>query len=335
MATSQEGVVFRKEESEECDIWDDKALIIAYDKAVKAAKDDIIGENVDDEQQQGASTSQDKQLKPEAETSKDDQQKPDGFRNRKKKQNKRQRVKKKKVKSKWFVGDRCRAMYSDDGVVYDAVIKSIDKENNKCWVLYTDYGNEEEIDIGDVLLPESDTEGRENLHVENGGYDSQQSMEWDQSQSPMHPGSRGGQPYWQQHERHPPPPAPPRIPNFNPMNHPYYHPFSSGYPPSNPWLAAMHHGTTPPRIPPIPPPPPVPQDALDGDEDALFSMLISWYMSGYHTGYYQGVKAARAPYHRESGRTPSSREASQSSSRFRQPRSQREKPSAGTSEPRR
>lgn len=36
-----------------------------------------------------------------------------------------------------------------------------------------------------------------------------------------------------------------------------------------------------------PPPPPVDDDVMDGDNEAMCSMLMAWYMSGYHTGYYQ------------------------------------------------
>lgn len=36
-----------------------------------------------------------------------------------------------------------------------------------------------------------------------------------------------------------------------------------------------------------PPPPPIGEDGVDGDNEAMCSMLMAWYMSGYHTGYYQ------------------------------------------------
>lgn len=37
----------------------------------------------------------------------------------------------------------------------------------------------------------------------------------------------------------------------------------------------------------MPPPPPPIEDGIDGDNEAMCSMLMAWYMSGYHTGYYQ------------------------------------------------
>lgn len=37
----------------------------------------------------------------------------------------------------------------------------------------------------------------------------------------------------------------------------------------------------------MPPPPPPIEDGIDGDSEAMCSMLMAWYMSGYHTGYYQ------------------------------------------------
>ncbi|XP_002733221.2 survival motor neuron protein-like [Saccoglossus kowalevskii] len=277
MAASSEGVVFRNDKSEESDIWDDEALIKAYDKAVKAVKDEIINDS-----------------------SKDIQSNPDTGcekRIRKKKSNRDKKLRKKKIKSKWHVGDRCRAVYSEDGIIYDAVIKSIDRDNNRCWILYTGYGNEEEIDINDLLHPEYEVDSRHDNLQEN-GYDSHQSMDCNEfGQSPAHPTSTWHNYPGNSRFSHPPPP-PPRIPpHFNPMNpvnNPYYNFFPTGYQTMHPWFgAAMHPGSTPPRIPPIPPPPPITQDATAGDEDALFSMLISWYMSGYHTGYYQGLKASR------------------------------------------
>ncbi|KAI8478711.1 SMN protein Smn1 [Branchiostoma belcheri] len=45
------------------------------------------------------------------------------------------------------------------------------------------------------------------------------------------------------------------------------------------------------KMPPLPPPPAV-TDGLE-DDDSLACMLMAWYMSGYHTGYYQGLKDAK------------------------------------------
>lgn len=53
----------------------------------------------------------------------------------------------------WVVGDRCRAVYSEDGEIYEAVILSVDPENEVCYVRYVDYGNEEEQYIPNIMPP--------------------------------------------------------------------------------------------------------------------------------------------------------------------------------------
>ncbi|XP_077989191.1 survival motor neuron protein-like [Glandiceps talaboti] len=292
MATSSEGIVFRRDQSEESDIWDDEALIKAYDRAIKAVKDEIHSENNKDAVETPESSAS---YTPNKRNAHDKKKLPSSS---------SKRSKKKKRKEKWNVGDKCRAVYSEDGVVYSAIIKSIDFTNKTCCVTYIGYGNEEELELSELLPPQSEnarSTREQHLQGEN-GYDSQQSMEWtDHGQSPGHPisghygGYRGNSPWWQYppyHTPRPPPRIPPQFHSMNPFMNPYFQPFPHSLPSSS-WSGGIPPGFSSPRIPPIPPPPPVTQDAMDGDEDALFSMLISWYMSGYHTGYYQGLKAAR------------------------------------------
>lgn len=53
---------------------------------------------------------------------------------------------------KWKAGDQCRAVFSEDGLVYDAEILSVDQQAGTCVVRYRGYGNEEE-HILDNLKP--------------------------------------------------------------------------------------------------------------------------------------------------------------------------------------
>lgn len=53
---------------------------------------------------------------------------------------------------KWRPGDQCRATFSEDGLVYDAEILSVDQQTGTCVVRYRGYGNEEE-QILDNLKP--------------------------------------------------------------------------------------------------------------------------------------------------------------------------------------
>uniref|UniRef100_A0A8C4WY96 Survival Motor Neuron Gemin2-binding domain-containing protein n=1 Tax=Eptatretus burgeri TaxID=7764 RepID=A0A8C4WY96_EPTBU len=47
-------------------------------------------------------------------------------------------------------------------------------------------------------------------------------------------------------------------------------------------------------MPPVVPPPPIPPNgSIEGEDEALGTMLMSWYMSGYHTGYYLGLQHGR------------------------------------------
>jgi hypothetical protein len=51
----------------------------------------------------------------------------------------------------WSVGAPCRAVYTEDGVVYEAVVRSIDPVTRSAVVRYRGYGNEEEQCLDDLL----------------------------------------------------------------------------------------------------------------------------------------------------------------------------------------
>ena len=52
----------------------------------------------------------------------------------------------------WKVGDHCLAIFTEDDVVYEAEIRSVDPEAGTCIVRYQGYGNEEEHQL-DHLQP--------------------------------------------------------------------------------------------------------------------------------------------------------------------------------------
>lgn len=52
----------------------------------------------------------------------------------------------------WRPGSRCRAVYSEDGLVYPAVVLSV--TGQRCRVRFDDYNNEEEQDISNLLCPD-------------------------------------------------------------------------------------------------------------------------------------------------------------------------------------
>lgn len=68
----------------------------------------------------------------------------------------------------WKVGDSCCAYWSEDSQLYTATISSVDKEKGTCIVVYTDYGNEEEQKLEDLLseISEDDEETKATVEYE-------------------------------------------------------------------------------------------------------------------------------------------------------------------------
>uniref|UniRef100_A0A670XLL8 Survival of motor neuron protein-like n=1 Tax=Pseudonaja textilis TaxID=8673 RepID=A0A670XLL8_PSETE len=136
----EDAVLFRRGagQSDDSDIWDDTALIKAYDKAVasfkNALKNGDCSEPLDKTEQNGGT---------------------------KRKNNKKNKSRKKNnaaTQKQWRVNDACSAVWSEDGNVYQATIASVNWKKGTCVVVYTGYGNREEQKLSD-LLPPMDTEG--------------------------------------------------------------------------------------------------------------------------------------------------------------------------------
>ncbi|XP_033750505.1 survival motor neuron protein 1-like [Pecten maximus] len=267
MATSGVGtVLFKKGQAgsgSENELWDDTALIKAYDNAVKLMKSKIKSEN-----------------------GKEEEAVPETFQQKKKKKNKKKRSKSKK--RKWSPGDQCRAVFSEDGLIYDAEILSVDEETSTCFVRYKGYGNEEEHNLSDLLL----STGRQRKQKLASDVETD-SMDWSDRPSPAPKSNRRGQK----------PGQPSSIPNntFSWPGSSMFPPFQGMAPPQIPFSSLPTYPGFPPSgfphpagLPTVPPPPPpIGDDLMEGDNEALCSMLMSWYMSGYHTGYYQGLRHAR------------------------------------------
>ncbi|XP_051543921.1 survival motor neuron protein 1 isoform X1 [Myxocyprinus asiaticus] len=271
MANGAEDVIFCRGtgHSDDSDIWDDTALIKAYDKAVVSFKNALKGEN---------DVTPNKKDKP----------------GKKRKNNKKSKSRKKcnaAPDKEWQVGDSCFAFWSEDGNLYAATISSIDHEKGTGVIIFTDYGNEEEQNLSDLLTEGSDLDEETQTPA-----DVQRVKE---TESSTEESDRSFTPHQSGHQKHKSkgrsPMGPPSwVPGFPPglPPGPHFHksdgrrsegpgPFFPGWPPM-----------IPPGPPMIPPPPPMSPDTMEDDE-ALGSMLISWYMSGYHTGYYMGLKQGR------------------------------------------
>lgn len=267
MANGYKEVLFSRGtgHSDDSDVWDDTALIKAYDKAVVSFKNALKGDDNVESPQENRHV-------------------------KKQKNNKKKRSKKKSNTSpekEWRVGDSCCAVWSEDGQVYPASIASIDQERGTCVVVYTEYGNEEEQELADLLSDYSEAESKVpgKAQVKEATFSTDES---DRSSTPLPPRHQ----HRSKSRPSPVPPVgglwfPPPPPPGSDFRMPEPRPGGTG--PAFPGWPPM----VPPGGPPmIPPPPPFSPDSLEDDE-ALGSMLIAWYMSGYHTGYYHGLKQAR------------------------------------------
>eukprot|EP00054_Salpingoeca_dolichothecata_P023710 m.159029 g.159029 ORF g.159029 m.159029 type:complete len:385 (-) comp24779_c0_seq2:20-1174(-) len=108
-------VVFHRGQSNSRDVWDDSALIKSYEQAMKTFRLAV-----------GGSTEEESPPKPS--------------------------TKKRKPKRRWRVGDRCQAVWSEDNEIYAAEIESIDEAEQTCVVVFSEYGNKEEVDLADLMF---------------------------------------------------------------------------------------------------------------------------------------------------------------------------------------
>lgn len=269
MANGCKDVLFTRGtgQSDDSDIWDDTALIKAYDKAVASFKTALKGEKGEEQPQPSKK----------------------GHPGKKRKNNKKNQSRKRinsPADKLWQVGDSCFAYWSEDGQLYAAMIASIDEKKGTCVVTYTDYGNEEEQNLEDLVSDIS--EGDEDTNTMTNEIESS-TEESDRSATPnvhkLQPKSKHKSKTHKDNPQVPSfpgfPPGPPPMPTFKHGGSKR----SSGHAPP-PWPPMMAFGP-----PMIPPPPPMSPDMVD--DEALGSVLISWYMSGYHTGYYLGLKQGR------------------------------------------
>jgi survival motor neuron protein len=244
------------------DIWDDTALVQAYDRAVSLAKEEVarrmgIGKE---------SISENDSTIPK---------KP----RKKKKQNKDAIL-------QWQVGAPCRAVYSGDGAVYEATIDAILYDKGTCVIKYIGYGNEEIVPLkklqpsqGQTARKLQEAAAAQDVNEQPIGLEMEFSDGGSTKESVFKPkfgavprSPQGSKMDWESRTVRPP-------------GHGY---FSPRYRPLR-----MPPMGVPPMVLPPPPPPHLTASFPEEDTEALSAMLMSWYMSGFHTGYYQGLKQAK------------------------------------------
>ncbi|XP_066272468.1 survival motor neuron protein-like isoform X2 [Branchiostoma lanceolatum] len=333
---SEGDVVFSREQvscdEKDSDIWDDSALIQAYDKAVHAMKIALDNDeeiHVDDlKEEEGGSITTETDEKTEETDDKTEDRDNKAERNNEKnsvideKTNAKSVVEaevssssmvRKKTKKRgkpkgsrrWMPGDQCIALYSEDQLWYPAEILSINPQRRTCLVRYTYYGNEEEQNLKD--LSSLDQEGEfVQLYSGNTAVEGTSgSKKWSQYKNSEADGSPSRYESWwrdyhQKYGSYQPPPSQPHLPpppsgqgHGSQMPPPPPFPWAGNMPGFPMWPPRPGRPEKPPPIQMPPlPPPPAVTDGLE-DDDSLACMLMAWYMSGYHTGYYQGLKDAK------------------------------------------
>ncbi|NXT28321.1 SMN protein, partial [Syrrhaptes paradoxus] len=260
-------VLFRRGtgQSDDSDVWDDTALIKAYDKAVASFKNALKNGECSE-----PSDKQEQRL---------------GMKRKNNKKNKNRKKSNTVPLKQWKVGDSCNAVWSEDGNVYLATIASINQKRGTCVVTYMGYGNQEEQNLCDLLPPASDeTVGGMGNSGDNENETSYSTDESEKSsQSSRNKNNCTKARFSPQKLRFPIPPAAPGLGRVSLSLPEIIHiPLLSQASPS---FLSCWPPPFPAGPPLIPPPPPMMPDSPEDDE-ALGSMLIAWYMSGYHTGYY-------------------------------------------------
>ncbi|XP_032683544.1 survival motor neuron protein isoform X2 [Odontomachus brunneus] len=221
--------------------WDDTALIKAYDKAVNVVKEEVAKRIAKD---------------------------PQGRQLKQKSQNSKHLNQAKKPFKKWTVGAPCRAAYSADGEIYEAIIIKVYENSGICTVKFIGYDNIEKVELDSLL--------------ESNGLESQVAQQKDALAEKVNEQTcdSDASNYSQNHKQM----------NGEKMDCDTEDPtlFKSTFMPGLSFDMSING---------IPPPPPLPPQLMaklpENDTDALSSMLMSWYISGFHTGYYHGMKQAK------------------------------------------
>ncbi|KZC03858.1 Survival motor neuron protein [Dufourea novaeangliae] len=171
---------------------------------------------------------------------------------------------------KWSVGSPCRAIYSEDGEIYEAIISKIYENSGTCIVKFVGYGNTEK--VGLYFLLESE------------GLQSQIAQQKDAIAQKLNEESVETEKTYVASSDH--------SKKYNGEKMEYETEDAKAY--KQHFMPGPSFTSAVDIMPPAPPLPPQLMAKLpDNDADALSSMLMSWYISGFHTGYYHGLKQVR------------------------------------------
>ncbi|KOC66305.1 Survival of motor neuron protein [Habropoda laboriosa] len=163
---------------------------------------------------------------------------------------------------KWIVGAPCRAIYSEDGEIYEAIISKIYEDSETCIVKFVGYGNTQKVELSSLL----ESEGLQNQIAQRKDALAEKLNEENVTDETKFSVNANSKKYNGE-----------KMDCESEETKTYKHYFMPG--PSFNAAADI--------MPPAPPLPPQLMAKLpDNDADALSSMLMSWYISGFHTGNY-------------------------------------------------
>nr|CAB3266397.1 survival motor neuron protein-like [Phallusia mammillata] len=292
MTSSKNEIVFRRTKGkyDDCDpdMWDDNALINVYDAAVSGLP--VANTPNDDSSQVSEDEIVDQTNYGEMVWTREAgviADEPQSTTQRKKgKRNKRKRnkgsVQKQSRSSDWSIGDKCMAMYYEDGMYYKAEIVEVGDQTIN--VNFTEYNEEEVVDYADVHPRSLWENAGINLSQQPSSIVEGETESALSTESEKQPQPKRSKEKWTKEQT-----ANSRTDSLFPTPD-----FDFSNPMSN-----------------LPPPPPLlPPSGLIPDnsnfscnncnccknnnlsKESLSSMLVSWYMSGYHTGYYRGIHSS-------------------------------------------
>ena len=266
MSGNDNVVLFRRgdKDGQDDDVWDDRALIKAYDKSIRHIKkaisskldskgtmdsakiktlaNELADEDSDDDEDEGEDGEDYEQEGEYEDIEVTTQTETEG------------------EAQAWQEGHACLAVYTEDGLEYPAKIVKIfepktptkgrEFRDKKCLIRYDVYLNEEEKYLSELRRPPQKNKINKTAETASEPQATTSKAEdlADQFQ---------GLPFSQSI---PPPPPPPPLLKLLKQKRPEV---------ANPFAAST------------------------SQEDALYSMLMSWYMSGYQTGYYFGLSNAK------------------------------------------
>ncbi|XP_026752889.2 survival motor neuron protein [Galleria mellonella] len=265
-------------DDDEQDIWDDRKLNDAYDKALRIANAEVA-----------------KRIAMSTNTQRKNSGQPDDKKEKIFAKPSLSKGKKKESNTKWKSGMHCRAVYEEDGCEYEAFILTILNEK-ECVVRFLGYENSEIVPISTLKPTLGKNERTKQIEealqdkVEN-PYAS--TSEPDQMELGTSRDEGTSNPDLTQEERSFSRKQKAKKKKNN--QNKYINGFElPELPLPVPNLTMLsNHGS---NDMPLPPPPPLgfqSSNRSDSEDQAISSMLLSWYMSGYYTGLYQGLKRAR------------------------------------------